>query len=313
MKYQVEKSIVIHSDLASVRQWVADFNAWSCWSPWNVLEPGCPVTLVGEPAEIGHSMEWDGQVIGAGKNTLSHVNDTELVNALEFYRPWKGKATATFKFEALGTDESPQTQVTWTLDASLPFFLFFMVKMMKNWVGMDYERGLKMLKAMIEEGSIGCETLNEGITDYQGFSYKGIQRTCTIDEMPEQMKKDFEKLVDDIVIKGGKQAMHWVTIYPKFDIKNGIATYIAAVSDENLADISLDSSYVSGSIKSSQAYEIKHNGTYEMLGNAWSMGMMNLQAKKLKGSGYPFEQYWNSPAEVEPKDLKTSIYFPVKG
>jgi len=41
--------------------------------------------------------------------------------------------------------------------------------------------------------------------------------------------------------------------------------------------------------------------------------MMYLQAKKIKQGAFPFEQYWNSPMEEKPEDLKTSVYFPLKG
>lgn len=40
------------------------------------------------------------------------------------------------------------------MDGKLPYFMFFMVKMMKNWIGMDYERGLAMLKEFIETGEV---------------------------------------------------------------------------------------------------------------------------------------------------------------
>ena len=95
-------------------------------------------------------------------------------------------------------------------------------------------------------------------------------------------------------------------------MKNMQATYIAAVSDEDLSDLDLDADYIQGKINDAKMLEIKHNGSYEFIGNAWSMGMMTMQAKKIKGSGFPFEQYWNSPLEVKPEELKSSIYFPVK-
>lgn len=89
-------------------------------------------------------------------------------------------------------------------------------------------------------------------------------------------------------------------------------TYIAAVSDEDLKEVDLGPDYVRGEIASSKALEIKHDGAYDFLGNAWSMGMMYLRAKKMKGKHFPFEQYWNSPMEEEPDNLKTSVFYPVK-
>jgi len=253
-------------------------------------------------------MSWDGEVIGSGKNTLESKDAQGLYYNLEFFKPWKSTAKTSFLFESLGD----QTKVTWTMDSSMPLFLFFMIKTMKNMIGMDYERGLRMLKEIAEKGVINCNTANNGIIKYTGFSYVGIKRSVAVSDMPGAMKEDFEKIVKDIVVDGQASAKHRVCIYPKFDIKKMEATYIAAVLDENTAAIKLDSSYVTGHIDNTDMLEIKHDGSYEFLGNAWAMGMMNMRAKKFKGKGFPFEQYWNSPMEVTPDELKTSIYFPLK-
>ena len=308
MKFDVQKSTLINAPIADVHNLVADFNHWNSWSPWTIVEPECQVTVDGTAKESGHSMSWDGEIIGSGKNTLLTNAGNRLEYDLEFFKPWKSQAKVRFEFENVDN----QTKVTWVMDSSMPFFMFFMVKTMKNWIGMDYDRGLRMLKEIAEKGRVDCKTTNNGIVDHKGFSYVGLKRTVPINEMPEAMKADFTKIVNDIVINGQKGAQHRVCIYPKFDMKNMSATYIAAVSDEDVADLELDDSYIRGSLADSKSLEIKHDGSYEFLGNAWSMGMMFMQAKKHKGNGDPFEQYWNSPMEEAPEDLKTSIFFPIK-
>lgn len=308
MKFDIQKSISIDAPISKVRALVEDFNLWSSWSPWNVLEPDCAVSVKGQRLELGHSMSWDGEIIGAGTNTFVSADTNTLNYDLVFLKPWKSKAKIAFEFEEQGEN----TKVTWLMNSSMPFFMFFMIKMMKNMIGMDYDRGLRMLKEIAEKGELKCATENKGTVDYKGFSYVGIERTVSVADMPETMAKDFQKIVDDVVMKANKSARHWVTVYPKFDMKTMTATYIAAVSDEELGDVDLDSNYTRGSIRDTKALEITHDGAYEFLGNAWSMGMMYMQAKKIKGGDVPFEQYWNSPMEVKPDELKTSIYFPLK-
>ena len=308
MKFDVQKSTLINASLAHVHNLVSDFNNWTSWSPWTIIEPECVVTVEGTTKEIGHSMSWEGEVIGSGKNTLLANTSHQLDYHLEFFKPWKSQASVSFQFEEIEN----QTNVTWTMNSSMPFFLFFMVKTMKKWIGMDYDRGLRMLKEIAEQGEVNCNTSNNGIGEHKGFSYVGLKRSVAINEMREAMQEDFSKIVNDIVISGQKGARHWVCIYPKFDMKNMTATYIAAISDEDLADLELDEAYVRGTLADSKSLEIKHDGSYEFLGNAWSMGMMFMQAKKYKSNGDPFEQYWNSPMEEAPEDLKTSIFFPVK-
>lgn len=309
MKYSVRKSVTIDAPQAKIRALIEDFNQWNRWSPWTIAEPECPIEISGEPGVIGHSMMWDGEIIGSGRNTLNSIAANEIAYDLAFFKPWKSEAEARFQFE----DSGEQTKVTWCLSSSMPWFLFFMIKTMKNWIGMDYERGLRMLKALAETGEINAKTTNNGLVDYQGFSYVGLKRSVAIDEVASTMQEDFDTMVKLVVIEHQTAARHWVTIYPKFDMRNLRATYIVAVSDENLRDKNLDQKFIRGQIPTGKMLEVKHDGPYDFLGNAWAMGMMTMRAKKHKGAKYPFEQYWNSPLEEAPENLRTSVYFPIKG
>jgi effector-binding domain-containing protein len=287
---------------------VSDFKKWNGWSPWTIAEPDCPVTITGKVGQIGHQMSWDGKIIGSGKNTLIDVSEKQLVYDLEFLKPYKSKAITKFIFSST----KKGIKVTWTMDSSMPFFMFFMIPMMKAWIGMDYDRGLRMLKAVAEKGKVTATTTNKGVVNVAGFSYVGLKRTAAMDEVGPAMQKDFDKIIQDVVVKNGKSAQHWIALYPKFDMVKGTMSYIAAVSDENLNEVDLGSEYVRGSVKDGKALEIFHQGSYEFLGNAWSMGMMFLRAKKMKQRPVPYEYYWNSPKEVKPEKLKTSVFFPLR-
>jgi len=308
MKLDVSKSIIIDAPITTVQPLINDFNQWPSWSPWSVLEPSCSFKVEGNPSEPNHTMAWDGEIIGSGKNTLIAINDNRYDYDLEFFKPWKSQTKVNFCLEAI----NDTTKVTWNMDSSFPIFLFFMLKRMKNLIGMDYVRGLKMLKEVAETGELKAKTEDNGMIEYQGFSYVGIQRTVSYQDMSASMQQDFDKIVNDVVIQGGKGAQHWLSIYPKFNMNTMEVTYIAAISDEDIEGIELDSSYIKGDIEDSKMLEIKHQGSYEFIGNAWSMGMMTLQAKKIKSKKHPFEQYWNNPKDVSPEELLSSVYFPVK-
>ena len=308
MKYHIERSTLIDADKDRVLSFIKDFNKWNSWSPWTIIEPDCSITVEGTPGDEGHMMRWDGSVIGSGINTLVSNNGSELTYNLEFWKPWKSKAQTRFILEE--TNEG--TKVTWTMDSSMPFFLFFALNSMKTLISLDYDRGLRMLKEMSEKGTVDADTTVNGIVDLEGFSYVGIQKTAPIEQMGPEMKKDFEKLMHDVIQKRGKSAKNWLSLYPKMDMKNMRMTYIAAVSDEALQGEDLSPEYVRGTVKTGKAFEIKHRGSYDFIGNGWSMGMMHIRAQKLKQGGVPFELYWNNPKEVSPHELQTSIYFPLK-
>lgn len=303
MKFSLSRNKTINKPLSEVRPLIADFNNWQQWSPWSIIEPGHGLQVSGSPGEVGHTMEWDGKVIGAGKNTIKSVTDTEVTYNLDFLSPYKSSSVTAFTF----SEENGATTVTWSMETSMPWFLFLMIPMMKSWIEMDYDRGLTMLKAVAEAGGVNATTSNEGIVDFEGFSYVGLEKTSTMDDMPTEMEALFYRLKNEY----GMEAKHWVSIYPKVNMKTKMFTYISAASDE--CDTSrLGNDYLKGSIKSSKMLKITHRGSYEFLGNAWSMGMMHFRALKLKKAGPPFEYYHNGPHDTAPEDLITDIYFPIK-
>lgn len=308
MKFSVTRSIDINSPISDVKKHIEDFSLWALWSPWTILEPSCKIEVQGDSGIIGHSMMWEGKFIGSGKNVLIASNDNSLSYDLEFYKPWKSQASVSFLFES----NDDVTRVSWKMDSSMPFFMFFMIKTMRNMIAMDYDRGLRMLKALVEDSELKCLSQEKGTCKHEGFDYIGIKRTVDFEDMPQKMAKDFEKIVNDVVINGKKSAQHWVTIYPKFDLRKMQATYIAAISSESLDDLTLDENYTKGTLLSGNSLEISHTGSYDFIGNAWSMGMMLVRGRKLKARYFPFEQYWNSPFEVPPEELQTSIFFPYK-
>ena len=183
---------------------------------------------------------------------------------------------------------------------------------MKAWIGMDYDRGLRMMKEIAEKGEVSAKTTNNGKVDLSGFSYIGLKKTVSMDSIGEEMQKDFDRLHKDFIEKHQLEPENWVSIYPKMDMRKMQMTYIAAFSDEGLNDQTIPPDYVKGTVSSGKALEIRHDGPFDFIGNAWSMGMMYLRAKKLKQSGHPFEKYWNDPRETDPEALKTSIFFPLK-
>jgi effector-binding domain-containing protein len=81
---------------------------------------------------------------------------------------------------------------------------------------------------------------------------------------------------------------------------------------ENFAD---GDSWVAGKIPAHKALKITHQGAYQNLGNAWSMGFNRLRALKLKQvkSIAPYEIYASDPETTLPEDIKTELFWPLKG
>ena len=155
-KYQIDKSIVIQSDPERIYDVVADYNTWTTWSPWLIAEPMAKVTVTDDSSSIGSRYAWLGDITGQGELEHKQLKPAELVeDELRFIKPFKTICKTAFHLKREGSG----TRLSWTMDASLPWFLFWMVPMMKTLIGMDYQRGLTMLKDLIETGNIPANFL----------------------------------------------------------------------------------------------------------------------------------------------------------
>jgi hypothetical protein len=146
-KINVTRSATINSSIDNVYTKLNDFNHWTKWSPWLIMEKGVKVNI----SDDAKYYEWKGDRVGEGNMNISLEDGSNSIEYdLTFLKPWKSEAKVKF----LLSDNNNRTAVTWSMDSKLPFFMFWMKNMMEGFIGMDYERGLNMLKDYIEEGEV---------------------------------------------------------------------------------------------------------------------------------------------------------------
>lgn len=304
--YHVERSVKITAPSAKVRDVLEDFSEWPKWSPWLCMEPETKLNFFGEPKTVEHGYEWEGKVVGAGKMRLAAKDHQHLTMDLEFLRPFKSRAGIRFDIDQRGDE----TGVTWHMDGKLPFFMFFMTNAMKTYIGMDYERGLKMLKEYVETGAVKSQSNFAGIVDVSAMNFVGVEDHCSMDKLGDSMKRTLpaaHKLATDqkLTISGSPG-----TVYNKMDLKNQNFHYTAIMPISE----SVTGSKHGGAIEPCKALKVIHTGSYEHVGNAWSTVMAHQRTQKLKPhkSQAPFEFYLNDPAETAEEELVTEIYVPIR-
>jgi uncharacterized protein YndB with AHSA1/START domain len=305
-KFEVEKSRRIEAPAERVWPHVREFENWPAWSPWLNAEPDCKLDYRAD----GRGYTWKGEIVGSGEiEVLGEEPGRSLDLRLTFLEPWKATNRTSFRLdEGDGT-----TEVTWDMTGSLPFFLFWMKKMMSAWVGTDYERGLAMLKDVVETGGNPSRLEFPGTSSLPGRAYVGVRSTCPMGAMPKQMEADMAKLHEGLTGAGLEATGAPFSIYHKFSPVKGEVSYTIAVPVAE-APSSVPAGLVAGSQPDLQAYVVRHVGPYRHLGNAWSAGMMHARAKVFRQdkSVEPFEIYENDPTEVPESDLVTLVHFPVK-
>jgi len=301
-KFNVEKSILIQAPVQQVYATVRDFHTWPTWSPWLIAEPGCEAKV----SPDGMQNSWEGDIVGSGKMIIDSAEENKAIHyTLTFLKPWKAVSPVSFLFE----ESQEGVKVTWTMEGSMPFFLFFMTKMMGAVVGMDYERGLGMLKDYVESGSVPSALDFPGVETVPGCTYVGIRTECGIQDIGEAMSADFENLAE---LLGREALVHSFSIYHKWDMVKGACEYTAGCAVDAPPEV-LPQGMFTAEFPSCDAYKVVHTGPYRHLANAWSAGMMHGRAKVYKQNkkNHPFETYGNDPGSTPENELITNVYFPV--
>lgn len=307
-KFVVEKSVMIDAPLEKVRAILSDFTQWPAWSPWLIMEPEAKVTI----GDNNSNYEWDGKRIGSGNMALLGEEPSDnghcLQYSLNFLKPWTSSANVNFML----SQQNGATKVVWTMNSSLPFFMFFMKKMMVAWVGMDYQRGLNMLKEYVEAGKINSHMEFEGESDFEAITYIGINKTCATQDIGKSMEEDFTQLERFMATHSGVENGTALSIYHKWEMVKGRANYTAAIPVKSIPS-DLDDNMMVGEIPATRVFTLRHKGDYLHLGNAWSTLYTMERNKEIlcKKGIHPFEVYINSPKEVDSAALITEIKFPI--
>lgn len=305
-KIAVSRKILIDAPVEKVFNIVNDFSTWRAWSPWLIMDPEANVTVAADKK----SYEWEGPRSGSGSMKIVNEKGNQSVSIdLQFLKPWKSKAKTFIQLKSIGTT----TEVEWLMDSSLPFFMFWMKKMMQTYIGMDYDRGLRLLKDYVEDGKVHSTLHFTGKETISEQEYIGIFTSCTMDSMGKKMSEDMPRIMEfmnksKLEISGAP-----FTQYSKWDMKNNRVEYVCGVPVKS-APSSLPDGFSTGKIPATPVYTLEHVGPYQHLGNAWST-LYNMQRSKeipVNKSIHPFETYHNNPNEVSANELITKVHFPLK-
>ena len=305
-KIAVKKSVTIDAPIDRVYAAVREFKQWPAWSPWLIADPACEVSY----SEDGLSYSWQGPVAGAGGMEILNEDAPGSIDyRLSFLKPWRSLADVRFSF----AEVAGGTEVAWSMDGWLPFFMFFFRGMMEGVIGMDYQRGLDMLKAQIELGSVPSRLEFPGQMPLSGFNYVGVRTKCPMAEIGAAMGRDLAKVKAWVAASELEPSGAPFSIYHKWDVAKGDAAYTLGLPLKGLPT-ALPRDLVSGTVPDCETYRVKHTGPYRYLGNAWASGIMHARGKQFRQnrSIQPFEIYEDDPAEVPERELVTVVHFAAK-
>jgi effector-binding domain-containing protein len=305
-KVHVQKSIFINKSKEEVYKVVNDFHTWNKWSPWLILEDNVNVNVQSD----GKKYDWSGDLVGSGKMVVTkEIENKKVEYDLNFIKPFKSYAQITFELRS----KENGTEVLWTMDTKLPFFMFWMKTKMEFFLGMDYDRGLQLLKDWCEDGKVHSELNFIGNEVMPSTKYIGIKTDCKLDDLGKNMEKDYSELMTFMhekyktLISGPA-----FSIYHKWDPIKGEASYSACIPVSS-TPASLANRMWSAQLPEQKMFSIVHKGPYRHSANVWTAQMMRERAKTFKRNKNvdPIEIYLNSPKETPETELISKVLMPI--
>lgn len=147
--FRVERSALIEAAPDAIFPLIADFRAWTRWSPWEKLDADLSRTYAGPDFGKGAVYSWEGRKAGAGRMEILEASPgRRIVIQLAFLKPMRATNLAEFAFEPQAYG---RTRLTWSMSGrhTVVTRLMHAVLGFDKMVGKDFEAGLADLKAIV--------------------------------------------------------------------------------------------------------------------------------------------------------------------
>ena len=284
-KIPISRTQVIASPIEKVFEVLRDIHSCPDWSPWLIADPDFKLDVQND------YYSWEGAISGSGRMDLVRDEANESITYdLSFVKPWKSQARIHISLAVKGD----ATEVTWTLEHSLSFFLFWKKKSIQAYLEVDYDRGFLMLKNLIETGSVPSHLEFLGREPSPSFVGVGIKRSGSMNGFEQDIETSYKE-VKDYYPEG-----QVFSVYYTWDLVRKEVAYFIGVGLDKTPGVIPDGMELIN-VPGMEVYALRHRGPYSHLSNGWSAGRMHGRAKIFRQSKRfpPFEIYedenWEEP------------------
>ena len=150
-QFRVQRSAAIKAPPDKIFPLIADFKAWTAWSPYENKDSAMKRIYGPATSGKGATYAWDGNGnVGAGDMLITDAPaPSKVALDLNMSKP----LTAHNKVEFTLTPAGDSTTVTWSMRGDTPYFakIIHVFFNMDKMVGGDFEAGLAKLKSVAEK------------------------------------------------------------------------------------------------------------------------------------------------------------------
>lgn len=146
--FKIERSVSIERPVSTVFTFLKSVRNHDSWNPWLKKDPFIQRSFKGEDGTPGFIYSWSGNdQVGTGEQEIKAIREGQRIDfELRFLRPFR--ATNCAYLETQGTQTS--TLVKWGMTGRLAFPMNLVQGLMKGKLRKDFDEGLQMLKATLE-------------------------------------------------------------------------------------------------------------------------------------------------------------------
>lgn len=308
--FEVQHSQHIQAPPEEVYNKLKDLESWAEWSPWVIYELDCKFEYSETGGEEGSWYSWDGQRIGAGSLEILELMPPNGIEAkLVFKRPHRATNAISFRINPAGVG----SEVSWKMQGQMPLMLKAMIPRIVKMLQSDFEIGLIRLSALLDTEAAGMRLEFPGTVDLPAQSYVSRAFEADVEDLPEVMSKGFADLWEQM-----NQSSELQPCGPAFTAIHSASKQGAFFKGDMgipIAPREASSEFSVRRYPGGKYLHMRYTGPYEHLRLAWhcAFANMNMSKAKLDLRRPWLEVYENNPSAVEdPRDLKTSIYLPIK-
>ena len=147
--FRVERTVAIQAPPDRIYRHLADFKAWTAWSPWEKKDPALKRVYSGAASGVGSAYAWESDEVGHGRMEIAEATPaSNLRIKIDFLKPFEAHNVVDFTLRPEGN----ATVVRWSMRGPQPYLgkLIGLFMDMDRMVGKDFEVGLAALKAVAE-------------------------------------------------------------------------------------------------------------------------------------------------------------------